>query len=271
METFFFPVYSDEVADSSERGHTDAINGLIPIHHRLLPLAGCASPARHAAHYHAVLLTHDLWFFLLLLFSFYPSAETKHKALWIQSRPTRKTNKQHRCLIFKMQRQHQRRSRSVCSGRSILGRQTIVISGVERCHSHFCLRNQFALPAPVTRRLWAARIFFFHSLFFPLTLGDSPAVWENCALRMNLVSAGLLFAFRAVIQWKQFSRKCVLKTIHFNTTWLDGWGFTSAMSLIRLANLRQDKKILNCSGHFNPLATFLSSCWLLFKFPKEKC
>lgn len=77
---------------------------------------------------------------------------------------TQNTNKQHRCLIFKMQRQHQSRSRSVCSGRSILRRQTIVISRVERCHRDFCLRNQFALPAPVTRQLWEAGI--FPSIFF---------------------------------------------------------------------------------------------------------
>lgn len=63
METlffFFFLFYSEKVADSGELGRADAINELIPIHHRLLPLAGSTSPARHAAHYRAVLLTHDL-------------------------------------------------------------------------------------------------------------------------------------------------------------------------------------------------------------------
>lgn len=57
---FFFLFYSEEVADSGELGRADAINELISIHHRLLPLAGCTSPARHATHYRAVLLTHDL-------------------------------------------------------------------------------------------------------------------------------------------------------------------------------------------------------------------
>lgn len=152
----FFPFYSEEVADSSERGHADAINELIPIHHRLLPLAGCVSPAHHAAHYHNVLLTHDLCYF----FCFSYKRRNKTWSVMNPAEATRNTNRRPRCLIFKMQRQHQSRSGSACSGRSILRRQTIVISGVERCHSDFCLRNQFAPPAPVTPQLWAAGIFF---------------------------------------------------------------------------------------------------------------
>lgn len=139
---------------------------------------------------------------------------------------TRNTNKQPRCLIFKMQRQHQSRSRSVGSGRSILRRQTIVISGVERCHSDFCLRNQFALPAPVTRQLRAAGIFFLSVFFFFPHLRWQPCcLGKLCVTDESCVSRAFVCVPHCDSMKNSFSWRCVLKTIHFNITRLDCWGF----------------------------------------------
>lgn len=154
-----------------------------------------------------------------------------------------------------MQRQHQSHSRSVGSGRSILRRQTIVISGVERCHSDFCLRNQFALPAPVTRQLQAARIFFSFSFFFPHPRWQPRCLGKLCVTDESCVSRSFVCILRCDSMKTVFHGSAFWKR---SASTSHGW--TAELLSLRcpssVSPTSDRKKLLNCSGHFNQLATF---------------